>query len=400
MNSKNGKRNFSQRKPKDPSAFSLPKEPVELTIEKLSFGGDGIARKDGLVYFVPLSAPGDRLLAKVTEQKKNFARAEVIEILKNSPSRIQAPCPVFGKCGGCNWQHISYEEQLKQKHQILQEQLKGLVEPGQIPAVIPSPNPFRYRNRVQFKFDGKAFGFYARQSHQVIDIQDCPITEELITEQILPLKSKLLRDSKPVPKVEVYRTPANEIRTRFEDSAYEDLGFAQVNSAQNDKLIETVLSWWSNRDPQKIYDLYSGAGNFTFPLFQKFPKASLIGADLSSKSIESAQKQTTAMNLSPLKMKFYLSDVELFLKRMPIDENSLVLLDPPRAGCSPGVIQALAQQRIQSLLYISCNPSALARDLKSIISTGRWKIARVQAFDMFPQTDHVETLVELLPTEK
>lgn len=397
MNKRPGKRNFSQEKPKTSSAFSLPKEPMELTIEKLSFGGDGIARKDGLVYFVSLAAPGDRLLARVTEQKKNFARADVVEVLQSSPARIQPSCPVFGKCGGCNWQHISYEEQLKQKHQILQEQLKGLVEPTQIPAVIPSPNPFRYRNRVQFKFDGKALGFYARQSQKVIDIQDCPITEELITEQIKPLKSKLLREAKPVPKIEVYRTPANEIRTRFEHSAYEDLGFSQVNSAQNEKLVQTVLNWWSDQDPKKIYDLYSGAGNFTFPLLEKFPKASLIGADLSSKSIETAQKQTAAMNLSPLKMKFHLADVELFLKRMPIEENSLVLLDPPRAGCSPGVIQALANQKIQSLLYISCNPSALARDLKAFAATGKWKIARVQAFDMFPQTDHVETLVELLP---
>jgi 23S rRNA (uracil1939-C5)-methyltransferase len=370
---------------------------LEIEIEKLSFGGDGVGRHDGLVYFVPFSAPGDRLKIRVTEKKKNFARAEIIEILTPGSSRVQPPCPVFGRCGGCTWQHVSYAEQLRQKQAIVEDQLKRvLMHRTQILPIIPSPNEYRYRNRIQLKFDGQNLGFYARQSHDVINIQDCPITEEALAQQIQPLQVKLMKDkTRSIPKVELLLTPAGKVETVFEDSPFEGVGFSQVNTAQNQNLTSTVMEWMKGRAAPVVYDLYAGSGNFSFPFLNLFPKSTVIGVELNDKSVRLAQQQIKTLNLSPNRMRFYLSDVELFLKRNILQPDSLVLLDPPRNGCSESVLRALGNQKLQRIYYISCNPSALARDLERLKDWGHWRPVRVQPFDMFPQTDHVETLVEL-----
>ncbi len=372
-------------------------ETFDLQIEKLSFSGDGIGRFEGLVYFVPFSAPGDLLKVRVTEKKKNFARAEIVEILRPGASRVRPACPVFGRCGGCTWQHVSYEEQLRQKQQIVEEQLKKVLLPDtKIHPIIPSPKPFRYRNRIQLKFDGQRLGFFGRQSHDIIDINDCPITEEVLAEQIPSLKQKLQSEKqKAIPKIELLLKPDGKTETVFEDSPFEGVGFSQVNTAQNQNMTETTLRWMKGLSADTIYDLYAGAGNFSFPLLAQFPKSTVIGVELSEKSVALAQNQIRQMNLSPNRMRFYLSDVELFLKRTILQPNSIVLLDPPRNGCSENTLRSLAHQKIQKIFYISCNPSALARDLERLRQWGNWVPVQVQPFDMFPQTDHVETLVEL-----
>jgi 23S rRNA (uracil1939-C5)-methyltransferase len=383
-------------KPKsDASAFSFSSETLEVEIEKLSFGGDGIARKDGLVYFVPLSAPGDILKVQTTEKKKNFARAEIIEILKPGPSRIAAPCPYFGRCGGCAWQHITYEEQLRQKQLIIQEQLSHhLSSKTEILPIIGSPKSFRYRNRIQLKFDGKNLGFHARQSHQIVDIDDCLITEEIVAAEIPKLKAEL-KGREAIPKIEVLQTPQGLVQRSFEGSPYEGVAFAQVNTAQNENLIQTVLKWMEPLEPKMLFDLYAGSGNFSFPLLKKFPKSSMTSVELNEKSVQAANQYLREQNLSPAKIRFYLSDVELFLKRQVLDPEAVMLLDPPRTGCSENTIRYLAVQPLKRIFYISCNPAALARDLGRFKSLGSWTPVRIQPFDMFPQTDHVETLVEL-----
>ncbi len=373
------------------------RELIEVKIEKLSFGGDGIARHDGLVYFVPFSAPGDRLKIQITEKKKNFARAEIVEILQPGPSRVKPPCPVFGRCGGCTWQHISYEEQLRQKQMIVEEQLaRTLKNQISVSPIVPSPNQYRYRNRIQLKYDGKNLGFYARQSHDIVDIQDCPITEEILAQEIPALKKNLSsKKAEAIPKIELLITSQGKVETIFEDSPFEGVGFSQVNTAQNKNLLSAVMDWMKDLSAEVIYDLYAGAGNFSFPLLQQFPKSTVIGVELSGKSVRLAQNLIQSMNLSPNRMRFYLSDVELFLKRTVLKPGSIVLLDPPRMGCSENTLRYLAPQNLQKIFYISCNPAALARDLERLREWGSWEPTRVQPFDMFPQTDHVETLVEL-----
>ena len=393
---KSKKTESSSTKPKtDSSAFSFEKR--ELEIEKLSLGGDGIARQEGLVYFVPLSVPGDRLLVQVTEKKKNFSRAEILEVLTSGPARQTPPCPVFGRCGGCNWQQLSYQEQLSQKQKIVEEQLSDSVaSETQLFPIIPSPNPFRYRNRIQLKFDGKNLGFFARQSHDIIAIDDCLISEDLVAKEISALRKSLIeKKSAAIPKIEISLTAEGKVATSLEESCRDGSEFSQVNTLQNSKLVETVLLWLTPQEPRKIYDLYAGGGNFTFPLLRQFPKAALVGVELNSKSVGAAQKKIRELNLSPLRMNFFLSDVEIFLKKQPLEENSVVLLDPPRSGCSVLVVRTLALQNLKKIIYLSCNPAALARDLELFREFGGWQVSKIQPFDMFPQTDHIETLVEL-----
>lgn len=364
----------------------------------MAFGGDGIARHEGLVLFVALAAPGDELLVQITEKKKNFARAEIIEILSPGFSRIKPPCPYFGHCGGCNWQHLSYESQLEQKEKIVREQLREHLAHVIFEDIEPSSQPLRYRNRIQLKYEQPRLGFYARGSHEIVDIDDCLITEEALAKEILPLKKSLSAGRKTaIPKIELLLKTSGEKEIVFEDSPFEGVGFSQVNRWQNEKLIATVLEWAATAPFNSIYDLYAGAGNFTFPLLQKFPTTKVIGVELNSKTVQLAQKRIADQSLSPKKIDFFLADVELFLKRTSLTENALVILDPPRSGCSENVLKYLEHQPISRLLYVSCDPSSLARDLTRLHSQKRpWRMVRAKPFDMFPQTDHVETLVELV----
>lgn len=374
----------------------------------MTLGGGGIARLQagpdaGLVLFVPFSAPGDVLKVRILEKKKNFGFAEIVEIVTPSPSRVQAPCSIFGKCGGCNWQHLSYPEQLKQKQLIVLEQLtKSVDSKTEVLPIVPSPQELRYRNRIQIHIQGKKWGYFARKSHQLVPTEDCLIAEE-------PLVEKLNQFSKTAQDSRYQIALKTDHSVNFEDCSAESeesdgLAFSQVNRFQNEALVKRAIEWSSVGEAPpwpEIWDLYAGAGNFTFPLFEKHRKSKIIAVELAKKSVESAQNQIRAANISPQKMQFLLSDVEAFLKRGVLANQGLILLDPPRSGCSDGVINFLAAQSFQKILYISCNPATLARDLVVLRSKSRrpLRLNRLQAFDMFPQTDHVEVLAELVVDE-
>jgi 23S rRNA (uracil1939-C5)-methyltransferase len=279
----------------------------------------------------------------------------------------------------------------------VREQLEKLSSEAVFEKIEPSPQPWRYRNRIQLKYEKPALGFYARGSHQIVDIDDCLITEESLAQKIPDLKKKLQSGTKnSVAKIELLLKTSGETEMAFEDSPSEGVGFSQVNRWQNEKLISTVLEWAAQSPFEDVCDLYAGGGNFTFPLLEKFPSAKIIGVELNPKTVQLAQKTIAARSLSSKRIEFFLSDVELFLKRFSLQENSLVLLDPPRAGCSENVLKYLGHQPVSRMLYISCNPAALARDIARLQAQWRpWRVRRVKPFDMFPQTDHLETLVEL-----
>lgn len=392
------KKSPSKKPKQNTSAFSLNSPPINLKIEKLTFGGDGLSRKDGLIYFVPLSAPGDEIQAHVTETKKNFSRAEITEIIRESEFRQTPPCSVFGKCGGCQWQHVNYQEQLKQKQMFVLELLRSVISDStKVMDIIPSPDSYRYRNRIQLKYDGKNLGFYERKSHDIIDINDCLITEEALAQQIPKLRSLLVEKNLGAQnKIEIFIDQQGKVQTHFEANETDSLAFSQVNRLQNETLVKTVLTWMQDDPSDKIYDLYAGSGNFTFPMMDCFPKASFIAVELGPKAVQQAKDVITKRNLSPHKIRFYLSDVELFLKRKVIEPNSVALIDPPRVGCSENTIKYLASSNLKRIFYVSCNPSTLARDIQRMQTQRNWRISRIQAFDMFPQTSHVETLVELV----
>lgn len=372
---------------------------IQLTIEKLAVGGAGIARHDGMVIFVPLTAPEDEILAEITVAKKNFAEARVVEVLKPGPSRRLPPCPYFGEgCGGCNWQHLTEEEQRRQKHLLVFETLKKfnpLVEFEYLP-LQPSPRVLRYRNRIQPKAKGNRFGFFARQSHEILDIQDCLITEEALTAKFADVRQWAMnKGAAELKKLEMYIADDESIRYGLITDEDDGVGFSQVNRFQNEDLLQTALSWAGDHEYSKVFDLYAGSGNFTFPLAKKYKSATIYGVELNPKLVDKARSQIRDKKLS-----YFHSDVETYMRRAVIGTNDLVVLDPPRAGASEYIMRALAAARPRKIIYISCHPVSLARDLQWFFDWAhklglRAHLDRVQAFEMFPQTDHVETIAEL-----
>ncbi|HWU41885.1 MAG TPA: TRAM domain-containing protein [Bdellovibrio sp.] len=373
---------------------------IKVKIEKMAIGGAGVARHDGLVIFVDQAAPDDELLIELTTKKKNFAEARIIEILKPGPSRRAAPCPYASVCGGCNWQHIDETEQRRQKELLVFETIKKFnptLEFEYLP-LKASPRSLRYRNRIQPKFSNSKFGFFARNSHEIVEIDDCLITEETLTQQFSSAKKWAAeKHSKELLRLEMYISDKEEVRYGLITDEDDGIGFSQVNRFQNVDLLETSLDWSESKSQtyHQIFDLYAGAGNFTFPLLNKYKSSSVTAVELNPKLVERGRAQSNDKRL-----RYFLSDVESFMRRAQVTEQDLVLLDPPRAGASEYIMRALAAAKPQKIIYISCHPVSLARDLKWFFEETHklghhYRLNRVQAFEMFPQTDHVETIAEL-----
>ncbi len=384
-------------KPNKGPKNSLLGKTIPLKIEKLAVGGDGLGRFEGMVVFVPFSVPGDELLIQIIEQKSNHAFGEIQQILLASSERIKPPCPYYFECGGCNWQHVDPKSQLKYKELIVSENLKKFLR-FDVPVlpIISSPLSWRYRNRIQLSFDGSQMGFRKRKSHQIIDVSDCLISEEILT-QSFPLIRKSIKNSQQ--RVELFLTDQGVAQWENIEETGEGVGFSQVNRFQNEDLIKTVLAW-IDHSPSSILELYAGSGNFTWPLAQKFPSTPLTAVELSKKLVDRAQKLSSSFP----RVKFLTSDVEAFFKPSSLQKYDLVFLDPPRQGSTAFVMESLAKMRPRQILYLSCHPVSLARDLSYFLKAlenssdkvvPKYQITRVQPFEMFPQTDHVEILVEL-----
>lgn len=371
---------------------------IRLNIEKLAIGGAGVARHEGMVVFVPQAAPNEEVLAEVTLVKKNFVEAKILEVLNPGASRRTPPCPVANVCGGCNWQHITEEEQLAQKEKLVLETLKKFnpsLEFEYLP-IQKSPRSLRYRNRIQPKFQHGRFGFFARNSHDIVEINDCRITEEALTEKFAEVKAwAQQKNAKELLRLEMYISEEGLVRYGLITDDDDGIGFSQVNRFQNEDLVRTALDWAGDYEFKNVFDLYAGAGNFTFPLAQKYSSSTITGVELNPKLVERAKSK-----IKEKRMKYFLSDVENYMRRAQIGTEDLVLLDPPRAGASEYIMRALASAAPKRIIYISCHPVSLARDLNWFFAWAQKlgksaKLARVQTFEMFPQTDHVETIAEL-----
>lgn len=380
---------------------------LDVTIEKMAIGGSGIARHGGLVVFVPDSAPGDKLRVKITTKKKSFAEAQILEILNSGPSRRQPPCPIADRCGGCNWQHLIETEQQNQKQLFVKETLAKFL-PGrtlQFLPIKPSPLSFRYRNRIQPKYHQGQLGFFSRRSHEVIATNDCLITEEKLTASFETIKETLdqkFLHKNETQRLEIYLDQNETPQWALLGEEREGIGFAQVNRFQNEDLIKTVLNWAEDMTYERLFDLYAGGGNFTFPLANHFKAQNIIAAELDPRLVQKAQEKIQSTNSLQKRVRFYTSDVALFLKRTELKAKDLVVLDPPRSGADAFVMKTLAHSPVQKILYISCHPVSLARDLKYFFeaqeqnsSSKKLTLKRIQCFEMFPQTDHVETIAEL-----
>lgn len=376
-------------------------EGIELTIERIVPRGLGIGFADGLTVFVPLAAVGDRVRVEITQRKKKIAFARIAKVLEPSPDRQTPPCNYFGECGGCDFQQMKYPAQLAAKSSIVADALRrlGKLDVGEV-EVIASPEPFAYRERARWQVRGSLVGYFRRESHDVIDIEHCPILTPKLNEAL-----SAVREQAELGKLRPHEVEAAADAERFTLSTsngddellrcdslgfeykFRPTSFFQANRLLIEPLVNFATDGFAGA---KAIDLYCGVGLFTLPLAKRFD--TIIGVEGSEASIDLARANAAGNGIS--NAEFVQSSVKSFVASRAARDADLVLLDPPRSGTEKGTIELLAELRPKAISYVSCDPSMLARDLRELVDAG-YELDGLKAFDLFPQSHHVETVAKL-----
>jgi 23S rRNA (uracil1939-C5)-methyltransferase len=406
----------------------------------MSHGGEAIGRDEsGRVVFVPYAIEGEEIIAEIVEEKKNYARARLVEILKPSPERVAPRCPHFNPapsplkvegegrgCGGCQWQHIAYEAQLKFKTKIVREQFARLARMSDAPVhdAIGMRDPWHYRNHVRFQLDSTGhLCFRALESHRLVQIHECHIIHPLLDEMFRELdladtglagvtlragtqpgeKMMLLEgQDKEAPQIEIdepvsiaYQTPDGEIASLVgRDALHERLGgrtfrfspvsFFQVNTEMAGKLVELVEAYLDPRSTDVLVDAFGGVGTFGLLLAPRV--ARIIEIEENPGALEDAR----ANSFDSSNFEFHRGRTEDILPRLD-SHIDIAVVDPPRAGIAPRALDALIARAPRALAYVSCDPATLARDSRRLVDGG-YRLVSVQPVDLFPQTYHIETV--------
>ncbi|MEO5858226.1 MAG: class I SAM-dependent RNA methyltransferase [Pyrinomonadaceae bacterium] len=380
---------------------------LEVSIERIVPRGYGIAHADGLTIFVALAAPGDRVKIEIVETKGLVAFAEIVEVLEAGPNRIAPPCEYFGSCGGCDFQQMSYAEQLSAKVEIIRDCLRRIAKidyTGEL-TVIASPKEFEYRSRAQWHLDPntRGIGYYRRNSRDLVAIERCPklvpelnetlerLREELPWENVWSEKAYIEAaagdDGVSINSPRLIEPQEISFSAAGEGFKYSADVFFQGNQLLIPQLIETAIS---RAEGNLALDLYCGVGLFSLPLARKF--ANVIGIEENPAATKYAKRNATDNGHTNLKFKA--ESVRRYLSADPPKNVDFVLLDPPRAGTEKETITNLIALGASQISYVACEPSVLARDLKRFIEAG-YELDSVTAFDLFPQTHHVETVARL-----
>ncbi|HKJ04422.1 MAG TPA: TRAM domain-containing protein [Geopsychrobacteraceae bacterium] len=416
-----------------------------LKIEALAYGGKGIARFDGKVIFVTGAVPGDLAICRLTKEKKRYAEAELVECVAASRLRRNPPCPVFDRCGGCQWQGLEYAEQCRWKETIFRDllQRQAGINAESILSIVQAPDEWNYRSRIQFKCaqqQGRFLaGFYRTGSHSVVDIDSCPVAAPELNAIFDSLKSGLADSpfSALVSQIDMAVGDDSQVRvvihTSQESQAFADFcrpfaeesgfglflqsdrsrgpqhlcgpidlrinvdlppfslsygpgGFSQINRAQNRNLVAAVVDSLQLNGSESVLDLYCGMGNFSLPLARR--SRSVTAVEEYAPSIVKGREN--AVNSDIENISFECSPAEGYLSS--VTENihfDVVLLDPPRSGARR-VVDELLSHRPGKIAYVSCDPATLARDLDSLIRGG-YRVVASRPYDMFPQTYHIES---------
>lgn len=383
----------------------------EVLIERILPGGLGLAHAEGRTLLVALAAPGDLLRVRVCETRGKVSFASIVEIIKPSPERVEPPCPYFGRCGGCDFQQLSYEAQLAAKVSIIKDCLRriALIEPPEEIPIKPSPAIWNYRSRAQWQYDpGKGrLGYFERGSHRICDVAHCPVLVPSLQDVLTDLRARV-ESRAALPEATEFEAVAGDDGVSLSPSLNEETnarevqrvvageryrfsarGFFQINHELLEPLVSAALK--EARGDTAI-DLYCGAGLFTLPLARRF--SSVLGVEADATAIRYAQRNLADAGLNNAQT--YCAKVSDWLKEnaqrlAPVD---LVLLDPPRAGAEEGAIARIISLQPRRITYVSCDPATLARDLRQL-TANNYKLDTIAAFDMFPQTHHVETLAHL-----
>ena len=424
---------------------------MDIKIEKLIYGGDGLAHHDGATVFVPFVLPGETVSVVPIEKKKKFLRARAESILTPAPERIAPRCPYFLFCGGCNYQHMSYESQLKYKEEILRETLRRLGKIDWTGPIAAHASPaWGYRNRAQWKVREQKsggppqIGYFHAASTALVPVDECPIVSPKLAETLRALHDLLasgglspaLREVEafvddkdqallltltyakyPKATREVERVLRDKLpslaslliqdtnQQRMEllgpgsvtykvgDFAYRvsHLSFFQVNRYLVEEMAKTVSEMAGSGE--LAFDVFAGVGLFSLPLSRQF--ARVIAAEANPVAARDFSfNAALPENATPGKLEIREMDSTDFLRRMKPTPDCVVL-DPPRAGLGTEGVAALAKIGPKRIVYVSCDPATLARDLAAMVAAG-YEISVVSLFDLFPQTFHIETLVQLV----
>ena len=371
--------------PPDKTSKDLPSF-AEVSIQDVAFGGKGIGRlEDGRVVFVPYTLIGEKVRVHLKRAKKSWVEADLLEVLTPSPSRIAPRCEYFHQCGGCQYQHAVYEEQLRIKQKQVVDTLARIGGIKELPQlhVEPAPQPWEYRNKISVHLGARGeVGFYARDGQTVVDVKKCVIATPVVNERLDGYR----RNARKAPHVAL--TDAQQREGSPEGS------FHQVNTPMAERLMVWVQG--QIKEGKQLLDGYCGAGFFSFGLAKSFEK--VIGIDADARAVESAGRYATKLKLNHVTFKAGRAEDLLVaqFKEAGIKET-VVLLDPPREGLDSAVTQGLKENRAKNLIYVSCDPATLARDLKILVGGDNpaYRLENLAVFDMFPQTSHIETVAVL-----
>jgi 23S rRNA (uracil1939-C5)-methyltransferase len=428
-----------------------------VTIERLAHGGYGVGHLDGLAVFVPRTAPGDVVDVRLTEYRRRYAFGEVLALRQESPWRVEAPCPLYDRCGGCHLQHLPYVHQLAHKTAQVQESLERIAKLSDIPVapMLGSPQPFAYRNKVLYHYDAASgsLGLVGRQEAQILDIPHCLINDPRADAVMARLRTLLAaqpalqrvvhqvqvqvgqRTGEVLVTVIVRAALAAAVQRQLWDSLHdlatglslhvkarqtpevfegtttsiagaqvihervgpwlfriEPQAFFQVNTVQMERLYTLVREAAALRGDEVVLDLYSGGGTIALTLAPHC--ATVHAVEVNRQATLLAMQQAAALGVS--NCQFRTGKVERIVQRYLAEgiRADRAVLDPPRAGCRPEALQALALMRVPHLVYVSCSPPTLARDLRLLHDLG-YRTLGVQPVDMFPHTYHIECVARL-----
>ena len=382
-------------------------ENLEVEVERILPGGMGLAHAGGKTVFVSLAAPGDRVRVRIDRQQGELLFASIVEIITPSSVRIEPPCPYFGRCGGCDFQQLTYEAQLAAKAGIIRDCLHRIARLENIPEVVvtPSPSDWRYRMRATWQIDQelRAIGYYERGSRRVCDVAECAVLQPELQETLERVRATEWHQFPPhlkhldavvgengvslSPPFAEFRT--SDLRVAIGDEVYQYNAdaFFQINPSLLGRLVENAIG---DASGETVLDLYCGVGLFTLPLARQFQR--VIGVEANATAARFARKNLQFAGLGNANV--ITATVTDWFRSGTVGPVDFVLLDPPRAGAESLVIKGILDLQPRAISYVSCDPATLARDLRKLIGGG-YVLESIVGFDLFPQTHHVETVVRL-----
>jgi 23S rRNA (uracil1939-C5)-methyltransferase/tRNA (uracil-5-)-methyltransferase len=402
-----------QRPPKKfvPTPFEYHQE-IELTIDSLTNLGSGVARVDGWVVFVPFALPGETVKARVYRNDKNCSHADLVEVLVPSPDRVQPVCPLFGECGGCQYQHLDYQKQLEWKTRQVGELMKhmaGVVFP--VNFCLTTDQIWHYRSKITPHFDTPrqgeigAIGFLANgQRSRIIDVPQCTIAMETINTALPEIRAGIRAKAHTFKRGStiLMRATGDRVETDFRATATERVGdltfqFLAGDFFQNNPYILPAFTGYVAQQAAAdgvrfLVDAYCGSGLFALTLAGRFEK--VAGVEVSETSCEWARKNAAANQISNATF-LTASAEEIFAEINFPAAATAVVIDPPRKGCTPEFIAQLVKFNPARVVYVSCDPATQVRDLK-LLAEGGYQLADVQPFDLFPHTRHLECVMTLV----